>query len=77
MKVKISAILALVLLAGLPLSAGGKKKKPERAMLEKMEGVPCGAKEKGVTGLGTVWASAGITKRVVKPRPSGRGYKTR
>jgi len=61
MKVKISAILALVLLAGLPLSAGGKKKKPERAMLEKMEAVPCGAKEKGVTGLGTVWASAGIT----------------
>jgi hypothetical protein len=61
MKIKISVILALVLLAGLPLSAGGKKKKPERAMLEKMEAVPCGAKEKGVTGLGTVWASAGIT----------------
>jgi hypothetical protein len=61
MKVKISVILALVLLAGLPLSAGGKKKKSERAMLEKMEAVPCGAKEKGVTGLGTVWASAGIT----------------
>jgi hypothetical protein len=61
MKIKISVILALVLLAGLPLSAGGKKKKTERAMLEKMEAVPCGAKEKGVTGLGTVWASAGIT----------------
>jgi hypothetical protein len=43
------------------LSAGGKKNKPERAMLEKMEAVPCGAKEKGVTGLGTIWASAGIT----------------
>ena len=26
-----------------------------------MEAVPCGAKEKGLTGLGTVWASAGIT----------------
>jgi hypothetical protein len=30
-------------------------------MVEKMESVPCGAREKGVTGLGTVWASAGIT----------------
>jgi hypothetical protein len=30
-------------------------------MLEKMESVPCGAKEKGVTGLGTPWGSAGIT----------------
>jgi hypothetical protein len=62
MSVKTSLILALVLIAAVPLSAGGKKKNPpERAMLEKMEAVPCGAKEKGVTGLGTVWASAGIT----------------
>ena len=30
-------------------------------MLEKMEAVPCGAKEKGLTGLGGMWASAGIT----------------
>ena len=30
-------------------------------MLEKMEAVPCGAKEKGITGIGAVWASAGIT----------------
>ena len=30
-------------------------------MLETMEAVPCGAKEKGLTGLGTLWASAGIT----------------
>ena len=62
MNMKTSIILSLVLVAAVPLSAGGKKKKPlERAMLEKMEAVPCGAKEKGVTGLGTVWASAGIT----------------
>jgi len=60
--VKISLILGFVLVAAVPLSAGGKKKnQPERAMLEKMEAVPCGATEKGVTGLGTVWASAGIT----------------
>jgi hypothetical protein len=30
-------------------------------MLEKMEAVPCGAKQKGLTGLGTLWASVGIT----------------
>jgi hypothetical protein len=62
MNVKISLIVALVLVAAVPLSAGSKKKnQPERAMLEKMEAVPCGATEKGVTGLGTLWASAGIT----------------
>jgi hypothetical protein len=55
-------IVALALLTALPLSAGGKKKKgEERGMLEKMEAVPCGAKEKGLTGLGSVWASAGVT----------------
>jgi hypothetical protein len=62
MNVKTSFILTLVMLFAIPLSAGDKKKnQPERAMLEKMEAVPCGAQEKGVTGLGTVWASAGIT----------------
>jgi len=62
MNIKSSLVLALVLMAAVPLSAGNKKKNPpERAMLEKMEAVPCGATEKGVTGLGTVWASAGIT----------------
>jgi hypothetical protein len=59
---KMIFISGIILLAAVPLSASGEKKKPtERAMLEKMEAVPCGAKEKGVTGLGTVWASAGIT----------------
>jgi hypothetical protein len=59
---KTALALTIILLAAIPLNAGGNKKKdPERAMLEKMEAVPCGAKEKGVTGLGTVWASAGIT----------------
>jgi hypothetical protein len=62
MNVKTALILALVLVSAVPLSADEKKKKqPERALLEKMEAVPCGAKEKGITGLGTVWASAGIT----------------
>jgi hypothetical protein len=62
MKIKTSVILGLVLLSAVPVVAGGdKKKQPERAMLEKMEAVPCGAKQKGLTGLGTFWASAGIT----------------
>jgi hypothetical protein len=62
MNAKAALFLTIILVAAIPLSAGGNKKKdPERAMLEKMEAVPCGAKEKGVTGLGTVWASAGIT----------------
>lgn len=62
MKAKTVLILGLVLGTAIPLTAGSdRKKQPERAMLEKMEAVPCGAKEKGVTGLGTIWGSAGIT----------------
>lgn len=59
--IKTALVAGLVLLAAIPASAGGDKKKPERALLEKMEAVPCGAKEKGLTGLGTPWGSAGVT----------------
>jgi hypothetical protein len=59
---KTALLLTIISLTAISLSAGGNKKSPpDRAMLERMEAVPCGAKEKGVTGLGTVWASAGIT----------------
>jgi hypothetical protein len=62
MSVKSSLILLLVLISALPLSAHNNKKKDvKRGMLEKMEAVPCGAKERGLSGLGTLWASAGIT----------------
>ena len=61
MKVKTPLVLAVVLVAAVPLSAGGKKKDTERAMLEKMEAVPCGAKQKGLSGLGSFWASVGVT----------------
>ena len=62
MNVKASMILVLVLISGLPLSAGDKKKAQfERGMLEKMEAVPCGSKQRGLAGLGALWASAGIT----------------
>jgi len=62
MNLKSSIALALVLVSAVPAIADGKKKKvAPRAMLEKMEAVPCGAKQRGLSGLGTVWASAGIT----------------
>ena len=58
-KIASSLMVALLLAAAAPLMAGGKKKdQGERAMLEKMEAVPCGAKQRG---FGTLWASAGIT----------------
>jgi hypothetical protein len=41
--------------------AGENKKHDNRVMIEKMEAVPCGAKEHGMTGLGAVWGSVGIT----------------
>jgi hypothetical protein len=59
MKTQAFVVVALVLAVVLPASAG-KKKHSDRAMIEKMEAVPCGAKEKGITGLGSVFASAGI-----------------
>jgi hypothetical protein len=61
MNVKRSFMLLLVFVLAIPLSAKDKKKGLERGLLEKMEAVPCGAKQKGITGLGTLWASAGIT----------------
>jgi hypothetical protein len=55
-------ISMLTLLLALPGFAGDKKKKdPNRAMIEKMEAVPCGAHEHGLTGLGSVWGSVGVT----------------
>ncbi len=61
MNSKRSLILVLILVSAVPLSAGNKKKQPDRGMLEKMDAVSCGAKQRGLTGLGSVWASAGIT----------------
>jgi hypothetical protein len=64
MNIKRSAfVLLLALISTIPLSAHGNKKKTglERGILEKMEAVPCGAKQTGLAGLGTLWGSAGIT----------------
>jgi hypothetical protein len=60
MKFTSVVILASALFLAIPAFAG-QKKQAERAMIEKMEAVPCGAKQHGVSGLGSVWASVGIT----------------
>jgi hypothetical protein len=57
-KTVLMAVFALSL--ALPVFAGNKKH-GQRALIEKMEAVPCGAKEHGVAGLGSLWASIGIT----------------
>lgn len=54
-------ITMLALFLALPGFAGDHKKHANRAMIEKMEAVPCGAHEHGLTGLGSVWASVGVT----------------
>ena len=57
---------ALLLAVTLPCGAGEKqnekhkKKGAQRGMLERMEAVPCGAKQRGFTGVGSIFASVGI-----------------
>ena len=62
MKIKTALLSAIILVVAIPLIAGDKhkKKQPDRGMLERMEAVPCGAKERGLTGLGSVFASVGV-----------------
>ncbi|MGB9205036.1 MAG: hypothetical protein WCB94_13855 [Terriglobales bacterium] len=54
------AALSLVLAASSIAESKNKKKPPQRGMLESMQAVPCGAKQRGVTGLGSVFASIGV-----------------
>lgn len=63
MNIKSTLVLLLVLICAAPLSAHGHKKNKdvERGIIEKMNAVPCGAKETGLAGLGALWGSAGIT----------------
>src|SRR5216684_5353565 len=51
----------LALLLAVPALARDKKKHDKRVMIERMEAVPCGAKEKGLTGLGSIFGSVGVT----------------
>jgi hypothetical protein len=59
MKGKAVLVAIFALSFALPVFAG--KKHGQRVMIEKMEAVPCGAHEHGVAGLGSLWASIGIT----------------
>jgi hypothetical protein len=63
MNVRSSLILGLILISAIPLTAhdNKNKKEVEKGILEKMEAVPCGAKQRGLAGLGALWGSAGIT----------------
>ncbi len=62
MKIKGTFVFLLALISAIPLSAHDKKKNGnDRGVLEKMEAVPCGAKQTGLAGLGALWGSVGVT----------------
>ena len=61
MNAKICVTLIVTMAMSMPLMARVKKH-PDRALIEQMEAVPCGATEKGLTGLGSIFASVGVTK---------------
>ena len=52
--------LSLVLVVSTIAESKDKKKHPQRGMLESMQSVPCGAKERGLAGLGSVFGSVGV-----------------
>ena len=63
MNIKSTTIPLLVLISAISLTAHDNKKNKDtqKGVVEKMEAVPCGAKQRGLAGLGTLWGSAGIT----------------
>ena len=66
MKMKISnstmltTMLSLALAASSPAESHNQKRQSQRGMLESMQSVPCGAKERGLTGVGSVFGSVGV-----------------
>jgi hypothetical protein len=62
MKVISAVTIAFALACTFPVTASAKKKKvAPRGMLESMQSVPCGAKHRGLSGLGSLYGSVGIT----------------
>jgi hypothetical protein len=61
MKASLVAALALVLVFPSIAKGHDKKKSSQVGMLESMQSVPCGAKERGLTGLGAMVGSIGVT----------------
>ncbi|HSZ61355.1 MAG TPA: hypothetical protein VK828_06140 [Terriglobales bacterium] len=60
MRVQKTVIAVALLILSVPSIAAAKEKKGQRGMLENMQAVPCGAKERGLTGLGSLWGSVGV-----------------
>ncbi len=62
MNIKTSFIfmLSLVLAVSTIAESKDKKKHVPRGMVESMQSVPCGAKERGLAGLGSVFGSVGV-----------------
>jgi hypothetical protein len=54
------AVVLLVLAFPSIVESKDKKKHGDRGMLESMQSVPCGAKERGLAGLGSVFGSVGV-----------------
>jgi hypothetical protein len=52
--------LSLVLFVSSMAQSADKKKHAQRGILESMQSVPCGATERGVTGLGSMFGSVGV-----------------
>jgi hypothetical protein len=62
MRIKSAVTVTLALACIFPMTASAKKKKVQpRGMLESMQSVPCGAKQRGLAGVGSIWASVGVT----------------
>ncbi len=63
MKLKIAMVGALTLAVMVPSIAVGKDKKKHspRGMIESMQSVPCGVKERGLTGVGSIFGSVGVS----------------
>jgi hypothetical protein len=62
MKIISAVIIALALTCIFPINASAKKKKvAPRGMLESMQSIPCGAKHRGLAGIGSLYGSVGIT----------------
>jgi hypothetical protein len=55
-------VAAVMLVLALPSVVEAKhKKQAPRGMLESMQSVPCGVKERGLAGLGSIFGSVGVT----------------
>ena len=52
--------LSLVLVVSTIAESKDKKRHAPRGMVESMQSVPCGAKERGLAGLGSVFGSVGV-----------------